>query len=510
MRIQMSALFLFLLAAAGTAVAGEQFDPAARANTIAPFIDAQTFAVLHLDVSRVPVDKVVALIGKLNLALEEEPGVRQQMEMVHTAFTHAGGKDLYVVVSMADLPWGGPFVVVPLAAGADQKALAKLFEGAGHFAAERIGRALVVGPAATIARLKNIKPDPRPDLVKAFQAAGDTAAQAVLIPLKYTARVIEQMLPTLPPEVGDGPSSVLTQGLLWAAAGADVFPQPSLNLVIQSQDNQAAKALREKWVALLQFAGKQREVREKLPAFDKLAALVTPQVQGDRLTLTFDEENQGIASLISLLKGPIAEARAAAMRAQSMNNLKQIGLAMWNYHDAHKHFPAAASYDAHGKPLLSWRVQILPFLECEVLYEQFHLDEPWDSEHNRKLIDQMPAVYRSPASKLKEKGRTSYLVPVGKDTVFPGREGIPLKEIKDGTSKTIIAVEVDDQHAVIWTKPEDLPFDPNNPAKGLGGLYPGGFSALFCDGSVRFVKLPEDPSRLRAMFTRAGKDSVSP
>ena len=86
----------------------------------------------------------------------------------------------------------------------------------------------------------------------------------------------------------------------------------------------------------------------------------------------------------------------AARRAQSMNNLKQFALAMHNYHDTNGKFPAASSFDKDGKPLLSWRVHVLPYLEQAELYKQFHLDEPWDSEHNKKLIEKMPNVLASP------------------------------------------------------------------------------------------------------------------
>ncbi len=80
-----------------------------------------------------------------------------------------------------------------------------------------------------------------------------------------------------------------------------------------------------------------------------------------------------------------------------MNNLKQIGLAMHNYESTFGTFPPAYIADkATGKPLLSWRVAILPFLEQDALYKQFHLDEPWDSAHNKTLIARMPPVYRSP------------------------------------------------------------------------------------------------------------------
>jgi prepilin-type processing-associated H-X9-DG protein len=189
--------------------------------------------------------------------------------------------------------------------------------------------------------------------------------------------------------------------------------------------------------------------------------------------------------------------------------LKQLGLAMHVFHDVHKSLPPHARYSPDGKPLLSWRVLILPHLDQDQLHGQFRLDEPWDSPHNRTLIDKMPPFYRSPGSKLKEKGRTNYVVVVGPETVFSGREGTPLTDIKDGASNTIMIVECDDQRAPIWTKPDDLPFDSTNPAKGLGRLYERrGFNAVFCDGSVRFLTPTMPPEKLRALFTKAGGEPV--
>ena len=523
MRIRMSGLLLLALVATGPAVAGEGFDPAARAKTIAPFVDEQTVLIARVDVSRLEVDaivdKAVELIrdvvpeaqAELDTFRKDEEQARAQLKKLQAAFRQAGGKDVYMLFSVADVDFHRepvPFLIVPLGEGADDKTLAALFRQTGLDVQQRLGDVLFMGNLATLSRLEALSPVQRPEIAAAFQAAGDTAAQAIFLPPKYAARVIEEMLPQLPKEIGGGPSTAITQGLLWAAVSADPPPKMSLKLVIQSRDAEAAGAFREKLIGVLGLLGKQKDVRQMMPAFDKLAALLTPKVEGDRLTLFFDQKNRGIAGIISLLKPPIEEARAAARRAASMNNLKRIALAMHNYHDMHKSFPPAASSDANGKPLLSWRVHLLPYLEAGQLYERFHLDEPWDSEHNRKLIGQMPALYRCPASRLREKGRASYVVVVGEGTVFPGREGIPIKEIKDGSSHTILAVEVDDEHAVIWTKPDDLPFDPDNPAKGLGGHFQGGFNAAFCDGHIQFLLKDMDPKVLRALFTRAGGEVI--
>ena len=203
----------------------------------------------------------------------------------------------------------------------------------------------------------------------------------------------------------------------------------------------------------------------------------------------------------------VQAARAAAMRSQSMNNLKQIGLAMHNHHDVYKAFPGAYIADKEGKPLLSWRVKILPFVEASPLYDQFRLDEPWDSEHNKKLIARMPSVYRSPQSKAGP-GMTTYLTVRGKDTMFPGAKAIGIRDITDGTSNTIMAVEATDEAAVIWTKPDDFQPNANNPFKGLVGPRSEGFLALLGDGSVRFIGRSIDPEVLRRLFERNDGEAV--
>jgi hypothetical protein len=217
-----------------------------------------------------------------------------------------------------------------------------------------------------------------------------------------------------------------------------------------------------------------------------------------------------------LLLPAIQSAREAARRSQAANNLKQIALAMHNYHDTFRGFPASYSADKDGKPLLSWRVHVLPYIEQQALYEQFHLDEPWDSEHNQSLIERMPPVYRSPNSNAAP-GKTNYLGVRGKEKVFvaPKQDfqgkwplGTGMQEILDGTSNTIMVVEVNDETAVTWTKPDDFEPDEENPLKGLLGLRPGGFQAGLCDGSVRFFAGSIDPKVLKAMFTKAGGEVV--
>jgi hypothetical protein len=183
------------------------------------------------------------------------------------------------------------------------------------------------------------------------------------------------------------------------------------------------------------------------------------------------------------------------------NNMKQIGIAMHNYHDTFNRFPPGG-LDENGKAGLSWRVHLLPFMEQAALYNEFNLDEPWDSEHNKALIGRMPTAYKSPGSKNTKAGQTNYVAMRHENAVITGKQGKRIADIRDGTSNTIMVVEADDKQAVTWTKPDDLDFDPKKPHTGLGTLRNGQFFALFCDGSVRGISSKITAETLKRLVDR--------
>ena len=143
---------------------------------------------------------------------------------------------------------------------------------------------------------------------------------------------------------------------------------------------------------------------------------------------------------------------------------------------------------------------MLPFVDAAALYERYRKDEPWDSENNKKVLDEMPAFFRDPQCDPTSKN-SSYFVVTGPGTVFDNKEGTPLSRIVDGTSNTLLAVEA--KRDIPWTRPEDLPYDGNQPLPSFGGYYAEGFNALICDGSVRFVSKKVEEPILRLLITKA-------
>jgi uncharacterized protein (TIGR03067 family) len=212
---------------------------------------------------------------------------------------------------------------------------------------------------------------------------------------------------------------------------------------------------------------------------------------------------------LAKVKAEAEKFKLAAAKAQSENNLKQLGIAMHQFHDTYAALPKPAIYSKDGKPLLSWRVAILPFIEQNDLFMEFRQNEPWDSPHNKKLLARMPKVYEPVRGKTKQPHSTYYQVFTGKGTPFEGDKKLGIRDIQDGTSNTVMVVEAGE--AVPWTKPEDLPFDAKKKdLPKLGGLFDDGFHILLCDGSTMWASRKFDVPTFRAMLTRNGGEVINP
>lgn len=478
-------------------------DADSRAGAIAPFVNERTIAVGYVDLSRIDVAAAfdwIADVGKI--PSKQMAGPREEVTKTLQKLTAAGAHDVFVVASIDDFPQQLPLIVFTLADASKGPGLVQLIkEMHGLDAVEQRGQAVVGGNPAALKRLAGFKPAGLPDLAKGFAAAGNSPVQGVFLLASDLRRAVDETLPTLPPELGSSSTKVLTQGVRWASVAIDLPPTAAVRLTVQSTDANAAKSLRDFVIRIPD----QKMISEFLPDLARMKQLLTPTVVGDQLKLQIEPK-----ALVELARPVTAKMKQASQTAILANQLKQIGLAMHNSYDTYKSLPAWAIYDKEKKkPLLSWRVHILPYIEQDNLYRQFHLDEPWDSEHNKKLIPMMPKVYAGQDAKLAGEGKTTILAPLGDATMFPiGPAGIKFQDVSDGTSNTIFIVVARDENAVIWTRPEDLKIDPENPAKGLANDEGKGYWVLMVDGSVRHISSKIASKMLWALFTKGGGEVV--
>jgi uncharacterized protein DUF1559 len=173
--------------------------------------------------------------------------------------------------------------------------------------------------------------------------------------------------------------------------------------------------------------------------------------------------------------------------------------------------PPAVVYGPYGQPLYCWRVAILPYIEQDALYKEFHLDEPWDSAHNLALLPKMPATYALPAHKRSKAPpyHTVCHVFVGKGTPFESGEPLRFeRDFPDGTSNTILIIEAGEP--VPWTKPADLAYDPDGRLPDLRSPFRDGFRVALADGSMRWLKKDISETTLRAAITRNGGEVLGP
>jgi type II secretory pathway pseudopilin PulG len=221
-----------------------------------------------------------------------------------------------------------------------------------------------------------------------------------------------------------------------------------------------------------------------------------------------------IGVLIALLLPAVESARPAARRSQCMNNLKQISYALHNYHDRYGCFPPAYVADKDGRPMHSWRVLILPFMEQKGLYDQYRFDEPWDGPNNRKLAATVIQAYRCPSDESGSPTDTNYVAVIGPETAWPGTRCIQMGDIGDGLSNTLLLAEVH-KSGIHWMEPRDLhvlqmaPGINPKAGQGISSAHPGGAQVALADGSTWFLSESIAPATLRKLLTIRGGESLA-
>ena len=230
--------------------------------------------------------------------------------------------------------------------------------------------------------------------------------------------------------------------------------------------------------------------------------------------------------------------REHTRRTACKDNLKAIALALHNYHDAYKSFPPAYIADKDGKPMHSWRVLILPYMDegqCfknydyskpsdapenrdvlekmpDALLKNYDFSKPWDAPENRDVLENMPSIFSCPSNASAPPNTTSYVGVFGNGCIFDPERPVRIRDVKDGMTRTLMVGEVVDG-TIPWTKPEDIDVSLHpgiNKPGGFGSRHEGGCQFALCDGSVKFVQDDTDPETLYHLFHRNDGKPIDP
>lgn len=509
--VRLSSVFLLTLALASQAAA-QAPDGAAILQPLAGRMTAKTGILIRVDLDAIDPKDVDQLLN--NLLPDAKPpelaeGLKKALE-VRADLLAAGCRQLILLEDPLVFQQGPPWFAAPPTPGANTAEIVQVLEKHLPEVQTKIAGGVVYFTGPDAPDFAAEAPALRPEFAEGLQSVRGAAVQVVFAPSAELRGLGAQLGQQIPLPLGDFSLKELSEGFRFIAFGLRIGDKAAARLVVEASTPALAEKLHKAASGGLQAAKALPAVQEQGEKADEIVRLLTPQLEGQRLSITLTKQNGGVQQALAQLSEAMQRARGAASRATSSNNLKQIALAMHIYHDTFGKFPARASRTPEKKSLLSWRVQILPFVEEKSLYDQFKHDEPWDSPHNKALIAKMPRVYASPLAppELAAEGKTTYVVPVAPKAIFAGEEGLSIIKIPDGTSNTLLVLEAVPEKAVIWTKPDDLEIDDKAPLTGLAGSPRAAFLAALADGSVRTLADTIDLTVFRALLTKDGGEAV--
>ena len=556
-------------------------------ETFAPLISEHCVAFVHVDFSKVELDKIKTTLQKTGEDLLKELGfddksfkatareLTVELEKldilarpVFNTITKELGIREYALIFDMDIietNRGVGILAIPWKGKTDKQleTLKKLLEPLGNLDSSPADLLVKVGDFLILPLADEDMTKVVEEMVKGWIAKGTPEKSPILDALKSVSGAevkfavaipdqVRQMIRTapMPPDMPIEIRNLLlfaAQKIEWASASvslADILgTEPPKNadvlLTLKTSKPSDAKMLRgmlenaiELGVNATQFAMSQRIHEEgiQLPPltfqFAKgLLRTLLPDVEEDKLIVRLKGQNAAskqvvvatVGVSVALLLPAVQASREAARRMQCMNHMKVIVLAIHNYHDARGVLPPLYTVDADGKPLHSWRVLLLPYMEQTALYSQIRLNEPWDSEYNKQFHNVNIPVYRCPSNpNIADRANCNFAAIAGEGFVPAKKAGsmgdYTMERLADGTSDTIAIVEV--KQPFCWMDPtadvtlDELSKGINVPGGRVGSFHTNGCNVGMFDGSVRFFNQTIDLKLLRALGTCAGGESV--
>lgn len=470
----------------------------ATTDPIASYLGNDTAVVGWVDVNEVDLPGFQAFAEKYDI----QTGPLDRAIQFQKALKTVGVKRAFALGTVADMSQGGPLVVLP--STSEQVETVHLVVTT--MVPKEVTRVAIHGDNVLIGAQQLIdrytaerQKKPHPALVAAVNEVKLPNAVVIRIPataVVFLSPVIPELMESLRlTETTDQDAVQAMAMAIQTVSFAASIPPTQADLKVKMLSKETAESLGD----IVNLGMEEFEQTESLEV----------KVEGETAQLSLPNKQAVEAGMNGLME-LLSPARASAQQSQRMNSLKQIGLAMHNYYEAYRSLPPQALASKDGRKLLSWRVLILPFLGQNELYQKFKLDESWDSEHNLKLVEQIPFVYSGQLPRDgKPSGKTRLQTPLRSDSVF-GRTGVAttFRDITDGTSNTLMVVEVPESKAVIWTKPDDIAAEDMVDASLFTADGEDGFLAGFCDGSVRKITASVAAKTLTALLTMNGGEVI--
>ncbi len=496
------------------------------------YLTADVIAVAYFDLTKINPPAVVQQLQQLGIFEDVEfaqvaagaEHANSQLERLRKS----GVENVYVLVRVSDLGDAGPAMVMPLAPGTDvEKTATAVREVLGSMPEPYQNLKIETGIDAVFATTsesqmtrmldagdKTDEANAIRELSGAWQAIGAGSAGLLVFGDADSRKVVRGLLPKLPPPFETLTGPLVADHLKWAGIQVNLPPDLKVKMEFETDDEQASEVFNAAINNGLKVLGGVPQFQSLLPAAERDLVLkaLQPVKQGTRTSVSLDAVTGDFDRVSQILVPQMLKVREAARQSQEMNNLRQLALGLLNYESAFQHFPRRREI-RKTTCRTELRVHILPFMEQNELYKQFHLDEPWDSDHNLPLVKQMPQIYQSPMGINREgnlQGKTVYQVPICPESIFqPDADTAGFRDIKDGSSNTILIVVVAPDQAAIWTKPDDWEVDLDNPLAGLTGNNRESLAVVFCDGSTHRIPLTIKRETLRALVTRSGGEVVT-
>lgn len=524
--IQTSVLFCVVSLATFAQIADAQNVIEKHAEVLSTYVTDDVVAVVYFDLEHLDLEQAINAADAIGFSKKELlfklVDATPQINSEIAKFKSAGVTAAFGLLRMTDLDtMDSTSWVFPVNAGKGAANAAAAVKGLklGNLPTpfsmvdSAPGVVLACGNERQMTRLKQDAPANKRSLDDAASGLGASSIGLLVIGSEDSKRAIRELLPPMPE-----PFSAMTGGLLadqtnWLGVSLTLNKDIGGKVVVEATDEAAAK----QYAAL---AGDAMKLVMSLPGSDDFIPTelkstlldgLSPEQTGKCVVISTDKLMSDRDRLTKMLSPAIKSAQSLAARKIQQNTLRTIVLASHNYESAYEHFPTQAIVDANGKPLLSWRVAILPFIDQDV-YKEFHLDEPWDSEHNLKLVKKMPAIYRDAgpdAFQNNQDGKTIFLGAAGEGLMFNGSTEVTFGDMTDGTSNTILFAAVAAEHAVPWTQPVDWQVDLQNPTAQLIEGNRTHANVAVGDGSVQSLRLNMNSKNWSGLLTIGGGEIVT-